>query len=142
MAPARPHSVPIAVIDTNIWLDLFVFDDPRARACGAAMRAGRLAALRSDAVDDEILRVMARETFRAWEAAPRLNEWRSLARRIEPDRHAPWRCSDPDDQKFLDLAVCGGARFLLTKDRALLRLAARARREGLSIQPPPLPDMP
>jgi predicted nucleic acid-binding protein len=35
-------------------------------------------------------------------------------------------CSDPDDQVFLDLAVTRGASFLLSRDRALLKLARRA----------------
>jgi len=32
-------------------------------------------------------------------------------------------CSDPDDQKFLDLALACGAAFLVTRDRDLLELA-------------------
>jgi predicted nucleic acid-binding protein len=35
-------------------------------------------------------------------------------------------CSDIDDQKFLDLAYSSGAQVLITKDRALLKLARRA----------------
>jgi predicted nucleic acid-binding protein len=46
------------------------------------------------------------------------------------------RCTDPDDQVFIDLALACKARWLLSKDRALLKLARRARALGLSIQPP------
>ena len=35
------------------------------------------------------------------------------------------RCSDPDDQKFLELAAASGAAYLVTRDRALLDLAGR-----------------
>jgi predicted nucleic acid-binding protein len=35
------------------------------------------------------------------------------------------RCNDPDDQKFLELAVTAGASHLVTLDRALLALAPR-----------------
>jgi predicted nucleic acid-binding protein len=38
------------------------------------------------------------------------------------------RCADPDDQKFLELALDTGARWLLSKDRELLKLANRTRR--------------
>jgi predicted nucleic acid-binding protein len=38
------------------------------------------------------------------------------------------RCADPDDQKFLELAWETGARWLLSKDKALLKLASRAQR--------------
>ncbi len=37
-------------------------------------------------------------------------------------------CSDPDDQKFLELALACGAAYLVTKDRALLELARRSDR--------------
>jgi predicted nucleic acid-binding protein len=46
------------------------------------------------------------------------------------------RCSDPDDQVFIDLAAEAGARWLLTHDRALLRLARRARALGVQIAQP------
>jgi predicted nucleic acid-binding protein len=35
------------------------------------------------------------------------------------------RCSDPHDQKFLELALASGADILVTKDQALLELARR-----------------
>jgi uncharacterized protein len=127
---------PIVVLDTNVWLDLFVFGDSRVEGIGAQLREGSLAAVRSSATDLEIARVMAREAFRAHDLDPRMQAWHALSRALEPDRRAPWRCTDPDDQKFLDLAVTAGARFLYTKDRALLRLASRARRAGLEICAP------
>src|SRR5690606_8130477 len=45
------------------------------------------------------------------------------------DRPLP-QCADPDDQKFLELAVAARAQCLLSKDRALLALAGHR---------PPLP---
>ena len=38
------------------------------------------------------------------------------------------KCSDPDDQKFLELARDCGADYLVTKDKALLALARRKTR--------------
>jgi predicted nucleic acid-binding protein len=35
------------------------------------------------------------------------------------------RCSDPDDQKFLELAAASRAQLLVSKDRALLKLRRR-----------------
>ncbi|MGB3427088.1 MAG: PIN domain-containing protein, partial [Burkholderiaceae bacterium] len=46
---------------------------------------------------------------------------------------APIACTDPHDQKFLDLAYTARADWLVTKDKALLKLARRARRDGLLI---------
>jgi predicted nucleic acid-binding protein len=47
------------------------------------------------------------------------------------------RCADPDDQKFLTLAAHAGARWLLSRDRALLALHRRCLREsGFAIVAP------
>jgi predicted nucleic acid-binding protein len=35
------------------------------------------------------------------------------------------RCSDPDDQKFIELAAASGAQGLVSKDRAVLKLRRR-----------------
>ncbi len=35
------------------------------------------------------------------------------------------RCSDPDDQKFIELAAAAGAHALVSKDRAVLKLRRR-----------------
>lgn len=40
-------------------------------------------------------------------------------------------CRDPDDQKFLELARDAAARMLITKDKALLKLAGKCARAGL-----------
>jgi predicted nucleic acid-binding protein len=40
------------------------------------------------------------------------------------------RCADPDDQKFMELALASGARWLLSKDHELLKLDRRARVAG------------
>jgi predicted nucleic acid-binding protein len=57
-----------------------------------------------------------------------LGRCRALACRDWTPRRRALRlpdCRDPDDQKFLDLALACGARALLTRDRALLELGRR-----------------
>jgi len=137
--PAPPGRAPLVVIDTNIWLDLYIFADPAARELASALAAGTLRAARSDATDTELRRVLARPAFAARAAAlgpDPLHAWESLAERSTATRPAPWLCSDADDQKFLDLAYSVSAVALFTKDRALLRLARRARAAGLAIRSP------
>ncbi|MBN8487205.1 MAG: PIN domain-containing protein, partial [Burkholderiales bacterium] len=36
------------------------------------------------------------------------------------------RCTDPDDQKFIDFALACGARWLVSRDKAVLKLRRRA----------------
>ena len=45
-----------------------------------------------------------------------------------PEDYALPRCRDPDDQKFLVLAVRCRAELLITRDRGLLTLARQRRR--------------
>jgi len=45
-------------------------------------------------------------------------------------------CRDPDDQMFIDLAVEAKARWLISRDRAVLALAKRARAFGVEILTP------
>ncbi|MDZ7653405.1 MAG: putative toxin-antitoxin system toxin component, PIN family [Burkholderiaceae bacterium] len=128
------------VVDTNVLLDCWAFDDPVARPLWQAIAAGGVTCLRSAATDDELLEVMQRPPFHARLAARDtdptrcLARWQALAEPVERVFAAPWACTDPHDQKFLDLARTGRAHLLVTKDKALLSLARRARRDGLAIE--------
>lgn len=65
-----------------------------------------------------------------------LAAWRGKAKPIAHVFAAPSACSDPRDQKFVELAVCAHADALVSKDRALLALRRRAARVGLKIVAP------
>jgi predicted nucleic acid-binding protein len=49
---------------------------------------------------------------------------------VDDDTRLP-RCADPDDQKFLELAFASRARWLLSKDKELLKLDRRTSNTGL-----------
>ncbi len=135
---------PILVLDANVWFDCYFFHDPGVLCLQQALAAGRWRAVRCAATDDELARVGARPGFadphgRRWlggSLPEALARWQALANCIETLRPAPWICRDPDDQKFLELAVSAPASLLLTKDKALLALARPARAAGLAILPP------
>jgi predicted nucleic acid-binding protein len=42
----------------------------------------------------------------------------------------PPRCRDPDDQKFLELAMASGAAVLFSRDAEVLKLGRRTARQG------------
>jgi uncharacterized protein len=53
----------------------------------------------------------------------------ALALPGEPPTYPPLpalRCTDPDDQKFIDFALACGARWLVSRDKAVLKLRRRA----------------
>ncbi|KRF02212.1 toxin [Frateuria sp. Soil773] len=130
---------PRIVLDTNVCLDLFLFGDPQSAALHAAMREGAIEAVTRRDCREEWLRVLhypqlpIDETLR-----PGLAQAFDALVRCLPDGEAEAepgvalpRCADPDDQKFLELAQAAGARWLVSKDNELLRLAPRCAREGL-----------
>jgi len=126
------------VLDTNVFLDCWVFDDPAARVLRNALERAQVLAVRSAATDAELADVLARSRFRLAPAArdALLAQWRSRVALIEVEVAAPLVCADPDDQKFLDLAIAAGASVLFTKDKALLATATRARAHDLRVVPP------
>lgn len=134
MRPVHPR----AVIDTNVLLDFWVFDDPASRPLRAAIEGGRVNALRSGDCIDELTTVLLREKFPLANEArfALLRDWDRLATPVDRIFPAPVACSDVDDQKFLDLAYTARADWLVTKDKALLKLARRARRDSLLILAP------
>ena len=126
------------VLDTNVWLDWLVFDDPLVAPIRAAVAAGRAEICIDAECEAELERALGydlgrRFTLHAMAQAACLAECRRVARRIE--RAAPEAeraelpaCRDRDDQKFMEAALAAEADFLVTKDRALLVLARRTAR--------------
>ena len=127
-----------AVLDTNVLLDLWLFDDPSVRALRAAIEAGSVRPLRSAECDAEFAEVIGRAQFGLDEAARQslLARWTRCSEPLAAAAPAPLACTDPDDQKFLDAAFSAGADLLLTRDKALLKLARRAEAAGLRIRRP------
>jgi len=138
------------VLDTNVVLDLLHFDDAAARPLRLALEAGRLRCVVTESTLEEWRCVLAYPEFGldpAQQAAlvaryRSLSEMAgmgdvgaSLAHKGAPIHYgllsAPagkpvWsrmpRCSDPDDQKFIELAAAAHAQGLVSKDRAVLKL--------------------
>ena len=123
------------VLDTHVWLDWLAFDDPSVGRLKAALAGGRAEVYMDAACEAELERVLGypigkRVPEKALQAA-RLAEARRIAHRPSrelsaAERASLPRCSDRDDQKFLELALAARADVLLTKDRALLELGRRA----------------
>lgn len=129
------------VIDTNVLLDLFVFRDPRWQPLLAALEDGRLHAYtRADCSREwEIVLGYAHLPLDAPSRQAAHSDFRRLLRAWDgPLQEMPLpRCKDGDDQKFLELARDCGASVLITKDKALLKLARWTRkREMFSILRP------
>ncbi len=131
---------PLAVIDTQVLLDWLVFADPSVARWVTAIERGEVRWVACPAM---------RAEFEHMVGHPRLARWKPRSERALSafDRYAEWqidpvassprlRCRDADDQVFIDLALAHRARWLLTRDKALLTLARRARLLGVEILKP------
>jgi uncharacterized protein len=132
----EPVHPPRVVLDTNICLDLLLFRDAGSRALADALAAGRWHAVSRADCRDEWLHVLRYPQFRVDEAqyGRLVQAFDALMRPWQPvDEVLPELpvCRDPDDQKFLELAWQARASALVSKDKALLKLARRARKRGL-----------
>jgi len=122
--------MPPIVLDTNIVLDAFVFDDPAARPLKQALAAHQLQWIATKAMRDELARVLTypkvtpRMAFYKVTAAHVLAQFDGQAELVDTAPKAPVTCSDADDQKFIDLAVTHQA-VLLSKDKAVLCMKKR-----------------
>lgn len=129
----------LTVLDTNVVLDWLVFDEPSVQPLGAALTAGRLRWLTTPAMLAEQRHVFAAFAGARWRARPQALEaafakWAEIAE--APVVASPPRCSDASDQMFVDLAVAHRARWLISHDRALLKLARQLRGFGIGVMTP------
>ncbi len=136
-----PPAVPLVVLDTNVVLDLWLFGDLRAEPLRQALHGGQLAALVTAPMLAELADVLQRPFAQAWPvpAAQVLATLLALAQVVDaPAAQLPSapRCTDADDQKFIDLAWHWPAQYLFSRDRAVLRVGRAARLHGLQITAP------
>lgn len=135
------------VVDTNVLLDLYYWEDPRSVKLRAAIDSGSLVPVRDRASLREWAEVLDRPRFglefdavsallEAWcrralpvpevlveEAGQKLVEKRIF-------------CRDPLDQKFLELAAAARALGLVTKDKLVLRAGKKLARLGVKTELP------
>ena len=131
-ALAGDHVTPprALVLDTNIVLDLFVFDDPQSRPLKSRLLAGEVLWLATRAMREELERVLAyahieaRLSTRPVAAAEVLAVFDRHARLVDVPEPAAVNCADRDDQMFVDLAVRHRC-MLVSKDLSVLTLKRR-----------------
>lgn len=129
------------VLDTNVVLGWLLFGDSRCRTLVDSLQTGRVRWLASQPLLDELRHVLERG-IAGWpfDGASLLAECERWVCCSEPVVEARtvsgMRCTDVDDQKFIDFALASGAVALLTHDCAVLKLSHRAAQLGLWIGPP------
>lgn len=134
----------IVILDTNIVLDLFLFQDPRTEPLRQQLQAGQITWRATQHMRNELERVLtyphiaAKLAFYEKTANDILSAFDQHAQLLHaPSAKAPYTCKDADDQAFIDLAASLAQQHpqaritLISKDKAVLSM--RKRLEKLTI---------
>lgn len=124
-----PHGMPV-VLDTNVVLSLWMFEDPALVRLRAAVEAGALRPFSREDCLEELARVLAYSQFGQppERQATIIAAYRArvtLVEPVDPPCCELPNCLDRDDQKFLELTRDSCARALLTRDKLVLKLGRR-----------------
>ena len=114
------------VLDTNVWLDWLIFDDPAIAPLRTARDGGAIEIVIDTPCRDELVRVLAYPKFELDDQSQRQLLAQADQNSIYlddlsyPVANALPPCDDPDDVKFQSLAYASNADWLISKDNALL----------------------
>ena len=139
LVTSSPQTSSPVVIDTNIVLDIWVYQDPATPSLLNALEEGQLQWLATAPMREELLRVLdyphiaQRRDRDGVTAQAVLAHFDRLAHLQAIAPKAPYVCKDEDDQKFIDLAVAHQA-VLLSKDKQVLRLTNRLAKLGVAVR--------
>ena len=113
------------VFDTNTVVSALLFANGQLSWLREHWRSGEVTSLVSRPTVDELIRVLAYPKFKLnrTEIEALLADYLPFtsAVTVSPRPQSP-KCSDPDDQMFINLAIEGQADTLVTGDRALLAM--------------------
>jgi len=133
-----PTERPCVVLDTNVLLDMWVFQDTHTALVHDHVKQAKVHWLVTAAMREELQRVLsyahivprlAKHSMTAAEVLAEFDRWSQMQPTAS---RAPYVCKDEDDQKFIDLAVAHRAH-LVSKDKQVLRLTHRLARLGVPV---------
>ena len=131
----------VLVLDTNIVLDLFVYEDPATEPLLKLLADASTRWLATAAMREELARVLGypqiakRLSARSLLPETVLQAFDARVETVATAAKAPYICKDTDDQKFIDLAVAHRAA-LISKDAAVLCMAKRLATLGVQVGRP------
>jgi putative PIN family toxin of toxin-antitoxin system len=126
------------VLDTNIVLDLWLYQDPATPALRDALENKSVQWLATQVMRDELERVLAyshiaqRLSLAQRSAQDILTQFDAHAQLMPIAAKAMFVCKDSDDQKFIDLAAQHQTQ-LISKDKAVLTMRNRMARLGVAV---------
>ena len=134
MARVNPGNQPAprVVIDTNVLLPILLYEKPESNWLARLWIDHRITPLANRETLSELRNKLEEKSARL-----KLQQAKAFAA-ARMAKYEPWceqtpvetnpanpRCEDPSDQKFIDLAIQGQAKILITKDKQLLSMGDR-----------------
>ena len=122
----------LIIIDSQSLFDWMVFQDPVCSGWNTALAGQVWKWIFTSEMKAEFDHVAAKGFGERWpvRAEAVATTWARHAHAVDtpcaPGAAARLHCTDADDQKFIDLAIATRAHTLVTRDKALLRLARKA----------------
>lgn len=117
---------PRVVLDTNLVLSALVFTGRLTAVLREGWKNQRFTAIASKETTSELIRVLGYPKFglNAHEQEDLLSDCLPFCSTVKVPHPPPSTpiCRDPFDMPFLELAIAGGADYLVTGDRDLLSL--------------------
>ena len=138
-AEALPAQGEPVVIDTNIVLDILVFADAAAAPLRQALADGKFQWLATQAMRDELERVLAypqivaRLAFYRLTVEEVLSAFDATVRLCDAPGKSALTCRVADDQKFIDLSITHKS-LLLIKVRHIMSMIKRILASGARAQ--------
>ena len=123
------------VLDTNTLVSALLFRGTASRLT-PLWQSGRITPLISGPILEEYLRVLAYPKFRLTDQEIRgliEEEVLPFVETVRPTRRLLVPCRDPEDAKFLECAIAGRARYLVTGDQDLRVLGTYRRISILTV---------
>jgi uncharacterized protein len=129
------------VLDTNVVMDWLVFEDASLTLMRFALLSGHLTIVTHEVALNELRRVLnypalKLDVTRQEDVFTRYRAQTSLSDVATDLAELPTgfpRCRDPDDNPFIVLAWNARADALVSKDKAVLKVARKARKFGFRV---------
>ncbi len=133
---ALSFAAPVCILDTNIVLDLLLFEDESAANLKQCIRKGLLQPVGHYDTFYELADVITRTQFKLSESEQKeiLQKWLEIHLVYPKPLETEPYCKDHDDDKFFNLARAVQASYLFSKDKKVLKARSKAKRFGCVVR--------
>ena len=133
---ALSFDAPVCILDTNIVLDLLLFQDQSVSLLRQYIENGGLQPVGHYETFYELADVITRTQFKLSESEQKeiLQKWLEIHLVYPKPLETEPYCKDHDDDKFFNLARAVQASYLFSKDKKVLKARSKAKRFGCVVR--------